>query len=61
MVKHHLFTNPSFVNEITFNEEDNIVENGDHNHPLYIEGNVGTTHLRWNLMDLGSAMNIMPV
>lgn len=45
MVKHHLFTNPLFVNEITFDEEDNIVEDGDHNGPLYIEGNVGVAHL----------------
>jgi hypothetical protein len=37
MVKQHLFTNPVFVNEITFDEEDNIMEDGDHNHPLYIE------------------------
>jgi hypothetical protein len=50
-----------FVNEITFDEEDNIVEDGDHNRPLYIEGNVGTSHLRRILIDLGSAVNIMPV
>jgi hypothetical protein len=50
-----------FVNEITFYEEDNIVEDGDHNRPLYIEGNVGTVHLRWILIDPGSTVNIMPV
>jgi hypothetical protein len=61
MAKHCLFTNPLFVNEITFDEEDNIVEDGDHNRPLYIEGNVGTSHLRRILIDLGSAVNIMPV
>jgi hypothetical protein len=61
MAKHRLFTNPLFVNEITFDEEDNIVDDGDHNRPLYIEGNVGTTLLRRILVDPGSAVNIMPV
>jgi hypothetical protein len=61
MATHRLFTNPLFVNEITFDEEDNIVEDGDHNRPLYIEGNVGTTLLRRILVDPGSAVNIMPV
>jgi len=49
------------VNEITFEEEDKIVEDGDHNHPLYIEGNIGTAHLRRILIDPGSAVNILPV
>jgi hypothetical protein len=61
MAKHRLFTNPLFVNDITFDEEDNIVEDGDHNRPLCIEGNVGTAHLRRILIDAGSAVNIMPV
>jgi hypothetical protein len=61
MATHRLFTNPLFVNEITFDEEDNIVDDGDHNRPLYIEGNVGTTLLRRILVDPGSAVNIMPV
>jgi hypothetical protein len=61
METHRLFTNPLFVNEITFDEEDNIVDDGDHNRPLYIEGNVGTTLLRRILVDPGSAVNIMPV
>jgi hypothetical protein len=61
MAKHRLFTNPLFVNEITFNEEDNIVEDGDHSRPLYIKGNVGTVHLQRILIDPGSAVNIMSV
>jgi hypothetical protein len=30
-------------------------------HPLYIEGNIGTAHLRRILIDPGSAMNILPI
>ena len=46
MAKHRLVNNPLFVNEITFDEEDEVVEDGDHNRPLYVEGNVGAAHLR---------------
>ena len=49
------------MNEITFDEEDNIIEDGDHNRPLYIEGNIGAAHLRRILIDPGSAVNILPV
>jgi hypothetical protein len=45
MVKHRLFTNPLFVNEITFDGEDNLIEDGAHNRPLYVEGNIGAAHL----------------
>jgi hypothetical protein len=61
MAKHRLFTNPLFVNEITFEEEDNVVDDGDHNRPLYIEGNIRVAHLRRILIDPGSAVNILPV
>jgi hypothetical protein len=61
MAKHCLISNPLFVNEITFEEEDKIVGDGDHNRPLYIEGNIGTAHLRRILIDPGSAVNILPV
>jgi len=61
MAKYRLTSNPLFVNEITFEEEDKIVEDGDHNRPLYIEGNIGTAHLRRVLIDPGSAVNILPV
>ena len=61
MAKHRLFTNPLFVNEITFEEEDNVVDDGDHNRPLYIEGNIGVAHLRRILIDPGSVVNILPV
>ncbi|KAF0929056.1 hypothetical protein E2562_015171 [Oryza meyeriana var. granulata] len=46
MAKHQLINNPLFVNEITFVDEDNVIEDGDHNHPLYIEGNIRFAHLR---------------
>ena len=61
MAKYRLTSNPLFVNEITFEEEDKIVEDGDHNRSLYIEGNIGTAHLRRVLIDPGSAVNILPV
>jgi hypothetical protein len=61
MAKHRLFNNPLFVNEITFADEDNIIEGSDHNRPLYIEGNIGPAHLRRILIDPGSAVNILPV
>ncbi len=61
MAKHRLYDNPLFVNEITFADEDNIIEGGDHNRPLYIEGNIGSAHLRRILIDPGYAVNILPV
>ena len=61
MAKYRLTSNPLFVNEITFEEEDKIVEDGDHNRPLYIEGNIGIAHLRRVLIDPRSAMNILRV
>ena len=61
MAKHRLFSNPLFVNEITFDDEDKLLEEGDHNRPLYVEGNIGTAHLRRVLIDPGSAVNILPV
>ena len=61
MAKHQLFVNPLFVNEITFEEEDNVVDHGNHNRQLYIEGNIGVAHLHQILIDPKSAMNILPV
>jgi hypothetical protein len=61
MAKHRLFTNPLFVNEITFDEEDNLIEDGTHNRPLYVEGNISAAHLQWILIDPGSAVNILPL
>jgi hypothetical protein len=46
MAKHRLLCNASEVNEITFSEEDKLVQDDNHNRPLYIEGNIGTAHLR---------------
>jgi hypothetical protein len=61
MAKHRLLSNPLFVNEITFDDEDRLLEEGDHNRPLYVEGNIGNEHLRRVLIDPGSAVNILPV
>ncbi|KAK1644749.1 hypothetical protein QYE76_062554 [Lolium multiflorum] len=61
MAKHRLFSNPLFVNEITFGEEDNLIEDGAHNCPLYVEGNIGAAYLRRILIDPGSAVNILPL
>jgi hypothetical protein len=61
MAKHRLFTNPLFMNEITFDEEDNIIEDGAHNRPLFVEGNIGAAYLHRILIDPGSAVNILPV
>ncbi|KAM0833194.1 hypothetical protein ACQ4PT_064416 [Festuca glaucescens] len=61
MAKHRLFSNPLFVNEITFDEEDNLVEDGAHNRPLYVEGNIGAAYLRRILIDPGSTVNILPL
>jgi hypothetical protein len=48
-------------NQITFAEDDKVLECDDHNHPLYIEGNIASAHLRRALIDPGSAVNILPV
>ncbi|KAM0888475.1 hypothetical protein ACQ4PT_028304 [Festuca glaucescens] len=42
MAKHRLFSNPLFVNEITFDDEDRLLEEGYHNRPLYMEETSGT-------------------
>ena len=39
MAKHRLFSNPLFVNEITFDEEDKLMDDSGHNRLLYMEGN----------------------
>ena len=61
MAKHRLFSNPVFVNEITFDEEDKLIDEGDHNRLLYMEGNIGVAHLCTILIDPGSAVNILPL
>jgi hypothetical protein len=61
MAKHRLLCNASEFHEITFSEEDKLVEDDNHNRPLYIEGNIGTTHLCRVLIDPGSTVNILPV
>jgi hypothetical protein len=61
MAKHRLVNNPLFVNEITFDEEDEAIEDGDHNRPLYVEGNIGVAHLRQILIDPRSTVNILPL
>lgn len=61
MAKHRLINNPLFMNEITFDEEDNLIEDGIHNRPLYVEGNIGVAYLRRILIDPGSAVNILPL
>jgi hypothetical protein len=61
VAKHRLLCNASEVNEITFSEEDKLVQDDNHNRPLYIEGNIGSAHLRRVLIDPGSAVNILPV
>ena len=61
MAKHRLCSSPLFVNEITFDEEDKLIDDGDHNRPLYVEGNIGVAHLRRILIDPGSAVNILPL
>ena len=61
MAKHHLCSSPLFVNEIMFDEDDKLIDDGDHNCPLYVEGNIGVAHLRRILIDPGSAMNILPL
>jgi hypothetical protein len=61
MAKHRLLSNTLYVNEITFDDDDRLLEEGDHNRTLYMEGNIGTAHLRRVLIDPGSAVNILPV
>ena len=61
MEKHRLFSSPLFVNEIMFDEDDKLIDDGDHNRPLYVEGNIGVAHLRRILIDPGSAVNILPL
>jgi hypothetical protein len=61
MAKHNLLCNSVESNQIIFAEDDKVLECDDHNHPLYIEGNITSAHLRRILIDLGSAVNILPV
>lgn len=61
MAKHRLFSSPLFINEITFDEEDKIIDKGDNNQPLYVKGNIDAAHLRRILIDQGSAVNILPL
>ncbi|KAM0848663.1 hypothetical protein ACQ4PT_054248 [Festuca glaucescens] len=61
MAKHRLLDNLLYDNQITFSEEYQMLDHGDHNRPLYIEGNVGAAHLRRILIDPGSAVNILPM
>ncbi|KAM0856129.1 hypothetical protein ACQ4PT_049321 [Festuca glaucescens] len=61
MAKHRLLDNLLYANQITFSEEDQMLDHGDHNRPLYIEGNVGAAHLQRILIDPGSAVNILPM
>jgi hypothetical protein len=61
MAKHRVLCNFLNANEITFSEEDKVVDDDNHNRPLYIEGNIGAAHLRRVLIDPGSAVNILPV
>jgi hypothetical protein len=61
MAKHQIVCNFLSANEITFTEEDKVIADDNHNRPLYIEGNIGTAHLRRILIDPGSAVNILPI
>jgi hypothetical protein len=61
MAKHRLFENLLYANQISFSDEDQMLEYGDHNRPLYIEGNIGAAHLRRILIDPSSAVNILPI
>jgi hypothetical protein len=61
MAKHQIVCNYLSTNEITFTEEDKVIADDNHNRPLYIEGNIGTAHLRRILIDPGSAVNILPI
>jgi hypothetical protein len=61
MAKHNLLCNSVEFNQITFTEDDKVLECDDHNRPLYIEGNIASAHLQRILIDPGSAVNILPV
>jgi hypothetical protein len=61
MAKHNLLCNSVESNQIIFTEDDKVLECDDHNHPLYIQGNIASTHLRRILIDPSSAVNILPV
>ena len=61
MAKHNLLCNSVDSNQITFCEDDKVLECDDHNRPLYIEGNIASAHLRRILIDPGSAVNILSV
>ncbi|XP_062213734.1 uncharacterized protein LOC133914699 [Phragmites australis] len=61
MAKHRLLSILAEANEISFSEEDKMVETNNHNRPLYIEGNIGSAHLRRVLIDPGSAVNLLPI
>jgi hypothetical protein len=61
MAKHNLLCNSVEFNQITFAEDDKVLECDDRNRPLYIEGNIASAHLQRILIDPGSAVNILPV
>jgi hypothetical protein len=61
MAKHNLLCNSVEFNQITFIEDDKVLECDDHNHPLYIEGNITSAHLSCILIDPRSTVNILPV
>jgi hypothetical protein len=61
MAKHNLLCNSMESNQIIFTEDDKVLECDDHNRPLYIQGNIASTHLRRILIDPSSAVNILPV
>jgi hypothetical protein len=61
MAKHNLLCHSMEFNQITFAEDDKVLECDDHNNPLYIEGNTTSAHLWRILIDPGSAVNILPV
>jgi hypothetical protein len=61
MAKHNLLCNSVEFNQITFAEDDKVLECDDHNCPLYIEGNIAFAHLWRILIDPGSVVNILQV
>jgi hypothetical protein len=61
MAKHNLLCNSVEFNQITFTQDDKVLECDDHNHPLYIEGNNASAHLWRILIDPNSTVNILPV
>jgi hypothetical protein len=44
MAKHNLLCHSMEFNQITFAEDDKVLECDDHNRPLYIEGNIASAH-----------------